>query len=566
MVPKRKKQSSTVAIISPIDPNSQLLFAGNRMSVISEFDLLRLVDAGVLPPKELCSWWIFRRVTVPTKDTHESVVYVPFLIRGLALPVSPFFRGLLDFYNLNLTHLNPNSILQISIFIHLCEAYLGIPPHFGLWKYLYHCRPGMVGGQHQLVGGASLELRRGRKSEYLDIPLKDSIKGWRLEWFIVENHCKSLLPRSGRQPDVRTPSWVESPTPSEVTEAKVLLTEICLLKDRGLTAEAVVADFVFKNIQPLKDRAYPAYLYNGINDSTRVTNKIIPTEDLVSRLDMILRGRVSNVGAPVAYSAWILPSHRSFSKFVSNPPTGDGGLGLRVRPSPEDIEALIAPLWNLPNDEKQIHFEMPASLDDAEMDVVLSMLARESSDSAHAKPMAIMARQELDKAVETRKPEGARPKCPRQVSHPTTPVEEKKKKKRRLRRLSCLDQDDGPSAPACDEVPAEVLPEVDPNCCVHAEVEPNGCDHPEVDSNGCDHPEVEPNGCDHKPTVVCIFDKDEEEEEVPLIRKNSRHYRGSKGDSDIPSPTLSALVSLQELSISDFDQALEEVVPEDMLS
>jgi hypothetical protein len=56
----------------------------------------------------------------------------------------------------------------------------------------------MAGGQHQLVGGASLELCRWRKAEYLDIPLKDSIKGWRLEWFIVENHCKSLPPRSGR--------------------------------------------------------------------------------------------------------------------------------------------------------------------------------------------------------------------------------------------------------------------------------------------------------------------------------------------------------------------------------
>jgi hypothetical protein len=117
-----------------------------------------------------------------------------------------FFRGLLDFYHLNLTHLNPNSILHVSVFVHLCEAFLGILRHFGLWKYLYHCRPGMAGGQHQLVGGASLEMRRGRKTDYLDIPLKDSIKGWRLEWFIVENHGNSLPPRSGRQPDVRTPS------------------------------------------------------------------------------------------------------------------------------------------------------------------------------------------------------------------------------------------------------------------------------------------------------------------------------------------------------------------------
>jgi hypothetical protein len=87
----------------------------------------------------------------------------------------------------------------------------------------------------------------------------------------------------------------------------VLLAEICLLKDRGMTIEVVVADFVFKNIQPLKDRVYPAYLYTGINDSTRATNRQIPDEDLLSRLDMILRGRVSNAGAPLAYSAWNLP-------------------------------------------------------------------------------------------------------------------------------------------------------------------------------------------------------------------------------------------------------------------
>jgi hypothetical protein len=55
-------------------------------------------------------------------------------------------------------------------------------------------------------GDASLEMRCGRKTDYLDIPLKDSIKGWCLEWFIVENHGNFLPPRSGRQPDVRTPS------------------------------------------------------------------------------------------------------------------------------------------------------------------------------------------------------------------------------------------------------------------------------------------------------------------------------------------------------------------------
>jgi hypothetical protein len=38
---------------------------------------------------------------------------------------------------------------------------------------------------------------------------------------------------------------------------------------------------------------------------------------------------------------------------VSNRPARDGSLGVRVRPSPEDIEALIAPLQSLPEDERQ---------------------------------------------------------------------------------------------------------------------------------------------------------------------------------------------------------------------
>jgi hypothetical protein len=450
MAPKRKSKNSAAAIIPPIDFNSQLPFAGNHMSVVSESDLLHLVSVGVLPPKKLCSWRICRGVTVPIEDTHESVVYIPFLICGLALPISPFFRGLLDFYHLNLTHLNPNSILQISVFVHLCEAYLGILPHFGLWKYLYHCRPGMAGGQHQLMGGVSLEMCCGRKTEYLDIPLKDSIKGWRLEWFIVENNGKSLTPRSGRQPDVHTPSWIESPTDLEIAEAKVILAKICLLKERGLTAEAVVADFVFKNIQPLKDRAYLAYLYSSVTDSTRVTNKRIPAVDLVSRLEMILRGKVSNIGAPVAYSAWNLPPSKSFFDFVSNPPASDNGLGLRVRPSLEEVEVLVASLGDLPNDERQVHFEMPMSPGDAEISAMLDMLAGDSSDSVPAETMAVAIIPEPEKTMDTRRPEGTRLKRFRQVSHPAAPAEGKKKKKRRLRRVSCLDRDADPSAPAAE--------------------------------------------------------------------------------------------------------------------
>jgi hypothetical protein len=51
MAPKQKTQSVVVPIIPTIDPNSQLPFAGNHMSIISESDLLHLVETRVLPLK-----------------------------------------------------------------------------------------------------------------------------------------------------------------------------------------------------------------------------------------------------------------------------------------------------------------------------------------------------------------------------------------------------------------------------------------------------------------------------------------------------------------------------------
>jgi hypothetical protein len=128
--------------------------------------------------------------------------------------------------------------------------------------------------------------------------------------------------------------------------------------------------------------------------------------------------------------------------------------------------------------------------------------------------------------------------------------------------VSCLNQDAGPSAPAAEEVPVEIFTGADPNGCDPADADPNGCDLDDADPNGCNPARADPNGC----VVRIIDDEEEEEEEISLIRKNSRRYIVSEESSDIPSPALSALVGLQELSLANFDQALEDVVPEDLLS
>jgi hypothetical protein len=49
--------------------------------------------------------------------------------------------GLLFFYGLRLHELTPEGILHITTFITLCEAFLGIHPHYALWRWLFRVVP-----------------------------------------------------------------------------------------------------------------------------------------------------------------------------------------------------------------------------------------------------------------------------------------------------------------------------------------------------------------------------------------------------------------------------------------
>ena len=56
---------------------------------------------------------------------------------GLATPTHKFLWGLLYFYKIELQHLNPNGIQHMAAFVVLCEEFLGISPHFDLWRYFF---------------------------------------------------------------------------------------------------------------------------------------------------------------------------------------------------------------------------------------------------------------------------------------------------------------------------------------------------------------------------------------------------------------------------------------------
>jgi hypothetical protein len=123
------------------------------------------------------------------------MVFVSFFQRGFGLPVCDFLCGLLDNYQIELVYLNPNSILHIAIFVHLCEAYLGIPPNFPLFKNYFFLKYQPSAANWKVIGGVGLQTRP--HAGFLDLPLKNSLRRWHGTWFYCENHEPNLPPLVG---------------------------------------------------------------------------------------------------------------------------------------------------------------------------------------------------------------------------------------------------------------------------------------------------------------------------------------------------------------------------------
>ena len=86
---------------------------------------------------------------------RESCIHLP-LLRGLGFSLHPFVRELVFYYGLDFHDLVPDSLLHISAFIVMCEAFLHIPPHFGLWLKTFNVKPKVVDREQAECGGATV--------------------------------------------------------------------------------------------------------------------------------------------------------------------------------------------------------------------------------------------------------------------------------------------------------------------------------------------------------------------------------------------------------------------------
>jgi hypothetical protein len=108
-------------------------------SEVEQFDLTKAQDNGFLVGGDQVIFPSIERI--PKPPSGYRVMFLAFLLRGLSFPAHEFHRGLLFVYGMQLHQLMPNSILHIACFVTLCKSFLGIEPHWIIWKYLFRLRP-----------------------------------------------------------------------------------------------------------------------------------------------------------------------------------------------------------------------------------------------------------------------------------------------------------------------------------------------------------------------------------------------------------------------------------------
>ena len=232
-------------------------------STVKEEHITKLCSAGYL------SGDIAHRLPdegqlVPTPGPHERVVFLPHFLHGLGFPLHPFVRGLRFYYGLDFHDLAPNFILNISAFIVVCEAFLRIKPHVGLWLQTFCVKPKIVSGQQAECGGAMVGKMPNvtwPEGSYVKI-----MKGWQSGWFYITEPWDPewvAAPKFRSGPPTRLMSWKETGL-SWGNEEEVTGLKTCIqsLVNKPIRLVNVVQVMLVRRILPCQQRDFTLWEFD----------------------------------------------------------------------------------------------------------------------------------------------------------------------------------------------------------------------------------------------------------------------------------------------------------------
>jgi hypothetical protein len=76
-------------------------------------------------------------------------------------------------------NLNPNGIFHVSDFVHFYEAFVGIKPHWVLFRKFFRVKLQPSANDPRVVGRAGIQMREGAAEQYLSSKLIYSNQDWK---------------------------------------------------------------------------------------------------------------------------------------------------------------------------------------------------------------------------------------------------------------------------------------------------------------------------------------------------------------------------------------------------
>ena len=190
-----------------------------------------------------------RAGTTPLGDlaAGEFVLFVSYLFCGLALPISPLFLLLLEEFGLQLQHLTPHSILQVAIFVHFCEMFVGAVACTSLFRQFFVLVRSGKGKDH--LGAYYFQTRSDLTVTYIATLGGTRWENWRSDWVIASAEANDRLALPSNGPRLDRNQWRVKLC--LMPEFGPVLDRIKELAVGGLTSMHVLGDFLKCWVMPL---------------------------------------------------------------------------------------------------------------------------------------------------------------------------------------------------------------------------------------------------------------------------------------------------------------------------
>ncbi|KAI4990591.1 hypothetical protein ZWY2020_038954 [Hordeum vulgare] len=270
-----------------------------------------LIDAlrhhRLLPPASQVSVRLPSSETSPAPVAGEVLVFVEHFYRGFGLPTSSFAEWL-QFFGLQPHHLAPNAILQLAVFVVLCEGFVGIEPRVDLWCSLFFFKQQSIAMEKSVVEklkgprpmtpcGAALVHHRP-KSSFPQMPLQDSIKHWQKGFFYVRSADPAQdtlnMPPFAIAPPTRQNWDAKSPRPHP--KAALIRAHLDILGKISLLGCDLLATMVVRRILPLQRRPHLVCQMSGRLDPCRLSTKRFTLGAVARRVNLISTARMDEGG------------------------------------------------------------------------------------------------------------------------------------------------------------------------------------------------------------------------------------------------------------------------------